>query len=149
MTRKKYIVILPCFLYLMAILLGPEKAICSTGLRGEVYYGKASWYGWKFHGRKTSNGERFNKNKLTAAHNFLPFNTIVKVTNLTNDRSVKVRINDRGPFKAGRIIDLSEKAAEVIDAKQIGIIDVKIQVLSKADVELVEDKQLVSIENIP
>lgn len=100
------------------------------GLRGEVWYGNASWYGPYWHGRTTSNGEKFNKNKLTAAHRTLPFNTRVKVTNLKNNKSVVVRVNDRGPFKAGRIIDLSEKAADKIDAKKQGISYVKVQVLT-------------------
>ena len=100
-------------------------------LRGEIWYGKASWYGKKFHGRKTSNGEKYNKNELTAAHKTLPFNTKVKVTNLKNNKSVIVRVNDRGPFKPGRIIDLSEKAAEVIESKEQGIADVKLRVLSE------------------
>ena len=99
-------------------------------LRGQIWYGNASWYGPYWHGRTTSNGEKFNKNKLTAAHRTLPFNTRVKVTNLKNNKSVVVRVNDRGPFKPGRIIDLSEKAADKIDAKKQGISYVKVQVLS-------------------
>ena len=100
-------------------------------LRGQIWYGNASWYGPYWHGRTTSNGETFNKNKLTAAHRTLPFNTKVKVTNLKNNKSVVVRVNDRGPFKAGRIIDLSEKAADKIDAKKQGISYVKVQVLNQ------------------
>lgn len=100
------------------------------GLRGEIWYGNASWYGPYWHGRKTSNGEKFDRNKLTAAHRTLPFNTRVKVTNLKNNKSVIVRVNDRGPFKAGRIIDLSEKAADTIDGKKQGISYVKVQVLT-------------------
>ena len=69
-----------------------------------VEEGLASWYGGKFQGRKTASGERFDTNKLTAAHRTLPFDTVVKVTNLENNRSVEVRINDRGPFVEGRII---------------------------------------------
>ena len=101
------------------------------GLRGQIWYGNASWYGPHWHGRMTSNGETFNKNKLTAAHRTLPFNTMVKVTNLKNNKSVIVRVNDRGPFKAGRIIDLSEKAADKIDAKKQGISYVKVQILNQ------------------
>ena len=99
-------------------------------LRGQIWYGNASWYGPYWHGRMTSNGEKFNKNKLTAAHRTLPFNTRVKVTNLKNNKSVVVRVNDRGPFKPGRIIDLSEKAADKIDGKKQGISYVKVQVLT-------------------
>ena len=90
----------------------------------------ASWYGSRFQGKKTSNGERYNKRKLTAAHKELPFNTKVLVTNLQNNKSVVVRINDRGPFIKNRIIDLSEKAAEKIDLKRKGTGYIKIQVLT-------------------
>ncbi|MBI2995406.1 MAG: septal ring lytic transglycosylase RlpA family protein [Candidatus Melainabacteria bacterium] len=100
-----------------------------TPLRGEIWYGHASWYGSKWHGKRTSSGEKFSKNKLTAAHKTLPFNTMVLVTNLKNNKSVMVRINDRGPFIRDRIIDLSEKAAERIDSKKEGIAYVKLQVL--------------------
>ncbi len=100
------------------------------GLRGQIWYGNASWYGPHWHGKTTSSGERFNKNELTAAHKTLPFNTRVRVTNLKNNKSVVVRVNDRGPFKPGRIIDLSEKAADKIDGKKQGISQVKVQVLN-------------------
>src|SRR5690606_26117103 len=73
--------------------------------------GVASWYGPGFHGRKTANGEIYDQNEFTAAHRTLPFNTLVRVENLRNGRSVIVRINDRGPFVDDRIIDLSHKAA--------------------------------------
>ena len=75
----------------------------------------ASWYGPDFHGRQTANGEKYDMNAMTAAHRTLPFNTMVLVENLDNGRSVKVRINDRGPFAKGRIIDLSKAAAEKMD----------------------------------
>lgn len=76
--------------------------------------GVASWYGPGFHGRRTASGERFDQRKMTAAHRNLPFGTWVKVINLENDKSVVVRINDRGPFRAGRIIDLSRAAAKKV-----------------------------------
>jgi rare lipoprotein A (peptidoglycan hydrolase) len=76
--------------------------------------GSASWYGPGFHGRTTANGEHFDQNALTAAHKTLPFNTRLKVTNTVNNRSVIVRINDRGPYTGGRIIDLSKGAAAKI-----------------------------------
>ncbi len=87
----------------------------------------ASYYADKYIGRKTSNGERFKQNKLTAAHKTLPFGTKVKVTNLSNGQSVKVRINDRGPFIQGRIIDLSKKAAKKIDMVNTGVTKVTIR----------------------
>lgn len=107
-----------------------EDETATAPLRGEIWYGNASWYGSKFHGRKTSNGEKFNKHKLTAAHKSLPFNTMVLVTNLKNNKSVVVRINDRGPYKNDRIIDLSEAAAKEIDIKKQGIAYIKLQVVS-------------------
>lgn len=84
---------------------------------GFVEMGVASWYGHPYHGRKTSNGEIYDMEQLTAAHLQLPFNTLVRVTNLTTDLSVDVRINDRGPFIKDRIVDLSHAAA-----RQIGMI---------------------------
>ncbi len=92
--------------------------------------GIASYYGKEFKGRRTASGEIFDPEKLTAAHPRLPFNTYVKVTNLENGRSVIVRINDRGPFKNGRIIDVSQKAAEILGFKNRGICKVKIEVVS-------------------
>jgi rare lipoprotein A len=89
--------------------------------------GMASFYADKYVGRKTSNGEKFKQNKLTAAHKTLPFGTKVKVTNLNNGQSVKVRINDRGPFIQGRIIDLSKKAANKIDMVNAGVTKVTIR----------------------
>jgi rare lipoprotein A len=77
----------------------------------------------------TANGERFDKTSLTAAHRTLPFNSRVRVTNLVNGRSVVVRINDRGPFKPGRIIDLSEAAAEVVGMRAVGLTQVRVEPL--------------------
>jgi rare lipoprotein A len=106
------------FLLLSFLLL----ASCRTTTES----GKASYYADKYDGRTTSNGETFRQRKLTAAHKTLPFGTKVKVTNLSNGKSVKVRINDRGPFITGRIIDLSKKAAKRIDLVQQGVAEVKI-----------------------
>jgi rare lipoprotein A len=89
--------------------------------------GKASFYADKFKGRPTSSGEIFRQHKKTAAHKTLPFGTKVKVTNLENGRTVKVRINDRGPFVAGRIIDLSKKAARKIGMVDAGVSNVEIK----------------------
>ncbi|RLD48659.1 MAG: septal ring lytic transglycosylase RlpA family lipoprotein [Bacteroidetes bacterium] len=93
--------------------------------------GEASWYGPGFNGKKTASGEIFDMNKFTAAHRKLPFGTKVKVTNLNNNKSVIVRINDRGPYKKGRIIDLSRKAAIQIGLAKSGIAPVKIEILKK------------------
>ena len=91
--------------------------------------GVASYYADEFHGRKTSNGETFDMNKLTAAHRALPFNSVVKVTNLANGMSVIVRINDRGPFVEDRIIDLSLAGAKAIDMIGTGTASVTLEVL--------------------
>lgn len=91
--------------------------------------GQASWYGSKYHGRRTANGEKYNMNKVSAAHKTLPFNTIVRVHNLRNGKSVDVRINDRGPFVKGRVIDLSKGAAQKIDMINDGVVPVRLQVL--------------------
>jgi rare lipoprotein A len=93
--------------------------------------GKASYYADKFDGRKTANGEIFNQSAKTAAHKTLPFGTKVTVKNLSNGRSVKVRINDRGPFVAGRMIDLSKKAAKKIDMVNAGVVNVEIKYKGK------------------
>lgn len=93
--------------------------------------GKASYYSSKFNGRKTASGETFRNSKKIAAHRTLPFGTKVKVTNLSNGRSVKVRIADRGPFVSGRIIDLSRKAAKKIGLTDQGVGTVKIEYKKK------------------
>ena len=92
--------------------------------------GEASFYADDFNGKKTANGETYNMSDLTAAHPSLPFNTIVKVTNLANNKSVKVRINDRMPNFKGRIIDLSLAAAKKIDMINSGVQKVKLEILS-------------------
>ena len=104
--------------------------------------GQASWYGDPYHGRQAASGEVFDKNKLTAAHRTLAFDTWVRVENQTNGQSVDVRINDRGPFVAGRIIDLSEAAAREIDMIRAGVVPVRVSILQEPDQErsgLVED----------
>ena len=93
--------------------------------------GKASYYADKFQGRKTASGETFRQGRLTAAHRTLPFGTKVKVTNIANGKSVKVRINDRGPFAEGRIIDLSKKAAKRIGMINTGVATVEIKYKKK------------------
>lgn len=111
--------------------LGCSNCCCLGGTQatGYVQYGKASYYGEKFHGRKTASGETFNKWAYTCAHKKLSFNTKVKVTNLKNQKTVVVRVNDRGPFVKGRIIDLSFAAAKKIGMVKDGVVKVKIEVL--------------------
>lgn len=96
---------------------------------GRTLHGKASFYGGKWHGRKTANGEIYNQNSMTAAHKTLPFNTRVRVTNLKNGRSVVLRINNRGPFKPGRIIDVSVAAANQLGMVKSGVVPAKVEVL--------------------
>ncbi|MFH1738468.1 MAG: septal ring lytic transglycosylase RlpA family protein [bacterium] len=88
--------------------------------------GIASWYGEKYHGRQTASGERYNMNAMTAAHPSLPFGSRVKVTNLENGQNAKLRINDRGPFVRGRIIDVSYRAARKLGFVRQGLTRVKI-----------------------
>lgn len=89
--------------------------------------GQASYYGAKHQGKRTASGERFDQNQLTAAHRTLPFGSRVRVTNLNNDKSVLVRINDRGPYARSRLIDLSHKAAEQLDMLRAGVAPVRVE----------------------
>ncbi|MGA2639323.1 MAG: septal ring lytic transglycosylase RlpA family protein [Spirochaetia bacterium] len=114
--------LVPFILLLIAAVLGAEP-----GLEGF-----ASWYGGKFHGRLTSSGEVFDTNDMTAAHRTLPFGTMVKVTNLDNGKFAVVKINDRGPFVEGRIIDLSRAAAEEIDMLGQGVARVSLDIVAFA-----------------
>ncbi|MCK4441769.1 MAG: septal ring lytic transglycosylase RlpA family protein [Sulfurovaceae bacterium] len=98
--------------------------------KGHVKYGKASWYGKQFHRRLTASGERYNMYSMTAAHRTYAMNTILKVTNLENHKSVRVRVNDRGPFYRSRDVDLSYGAAKRIGLTQQGVAKVKIEVVS-------------------
>ena len=104
-----------------------------TATSDEAYQvGKASYYGGKFHGRKTASGERFNQHAMTAAHRKLSFGTVVRVTNLSNGRSVEVRINDRGPFgNRGRIIDVSRAAARKLGMIADGVVRVRLDIVER------------------
>ncbi|KFJ90338.1 lipoprotein [Pseudomonas sp. 1-7] len=104
---------------------------CSTfgGGSGSSETGKASYYGDRHHGQRTASGERFDQHALTAAHRSLPFGTRVRVTNLNNARSVVLRINDRGPFVRGRIIDVSRAAAVRLDMLRAGVVPVRVETL--------------------
>jgi rare lipoprotein A len=99
----------------------------------QVQTGKASFYADKFEGSPTASGEKYKHSKMTAAHKSLPFGTKVKVTNIANDQSVEVIINDRGPFVEGRVIDLSKSAAEKLGFINQGIAEVKIEVIDAGD----------------
>lgn len=121
-------VILVCIALLLHGCSGIAKKIDTKG-SGYKESGKASFYAMKFQSRKTASGEIFDQSAYTAAHKSLPFGTIVKVTNVRNDKSVIVRINDRGPFVRGRIIDLSRSAFSKIGNTSAGVIDVKLEVV--------------------
>jgi rare lipoprotein A len=113
--------------------LGPvpsDEASASVHSHGPVEKGIASWYGVPYHGRKASNGEIYDMYKFTAAHRTLPFNTVVRVTNLANDKQVDLRVIDRGPFVDDRIIDLSLAGARAIDMVGPGTARVKVEIIS-------------------
>jgi rare lipoprotein A len=111
----------------------------ATGCASGTGDGLASYYGAKYQGRKTANGETFDTARLTAAHRTLPFGTRVRVTNVDNGRSVVVRINDRGPFVTGRVIDLSPAAAKQLDMLRAGVVRVKLEVLGSASLASAND----------
>ena len=125
---------------------GRYRGTKSYTVRGKTYHpyksargyretGTASWYGPGFHGKKTSNGERYDQNAMTAANKLLPFGTRLQVTNLNNGRSVVVRINDRGPFVGTRIIDLSKAAARELGMIQKGTARVQLLALGEGNRE--------------
>ena len=107
-------------LVIAAFVLGSTCASISGAEAKSIQSGGASWYGPGFQGKKTASGERFNTNALTAAHRSLPFGSRVQVTHERTGRSVVVRINDRGPFVGGRVIDLSKAAAQAVGISGVG-----------------------------
>lgn len=121
-----------CLLFVFIVVAGVLNLF---GQSSGLQKGLATYYGDKFQGRKTANGELFCQTRLTAAHRTLPFNTWVKVTNLKNLRAVVVRINDRGPFVRGRIIDLSKRAAFEIGLLQDGNAKVQVEVVDHPQAE--------------
>ena len=130
MIRKNLIFSLFIFSFLTSAF-SADAPPSPSALQSE---GLASWYGGKFQGRRTANGETFDTNKLTAAHKTLPFGTKVQVTHLDTGKSVIVRINDRGPFVEDRIIDLSKAAADIIGLTSRGVGKVKIEVVHQEPV---------------
>lgn len=111
-------------------LLSHLTLVASNAVSRFKQSGRASWYGGKFHGRKTASGEPFNMHSMTAAHPSLPFNTYLKVTNKNNGKSVVVKVNDRGPFHGNRVLDLSYGAAKKIGLVKRGIANVAIEKVS-------------------
>lgn len=104
--------------------------------------GTASWYGSDFHGKKTANGEIYNMGDLTAAHPTLPLPSLIKVTNLQNGKSQTLRVNDRGPFAKNRVIDVSERAAELLGFKNKGTTEVKVEFLRDDTDQMLEKLQI-------
>ncbi len=119
-------IVFALFAALLLSACASQGVVDPHGYRAE---GQASWYGTKHHGRKTASGERFDQHALTAAHRQLPFGTRVQVTNLRNGKRVAVRINDRGPYSRGRLIDVSKAAAEQLDMLKSGTAPVRIETL--------------------
>jgi len=122
-------------LYLLMVLVLSLLNCSGRQLRSDSEWigytdtGQASYYAMKYHMRKTASGELLNQQDLTAAHRRLPFGTLVKVTNLKNGKSVTVKINDRGPFVKGRIIDLTQTAFRRIGPIEAGLLDIRIEVV--------------------
>ncbi len=140
--------------------IGHYKVGKNYKIKGKIYKpytpkyftetGYASWYGGRkdgFHGKKTANGDRFNRNLLTAAHKTLPLPCLVKVTNKANNKSVILMVNDRGPFKKNRIIDVSQKAAEILAFKNQGITKVRIEYLPNETEKFLKKINLKKTEN--
>lgn len=127
----------------------PSRGIYRLGpsyvMRGQTYVpthdpnyraeGRASWYGSLFHGRRTANGERFDKDAVSAAHPTLPLPSYVRVTNLENNRSIVVRVNDRGPYHGGRLIDVSVRTAKLLGFYEQGLAHVRVEYLSRAGLD--------------
>jgi rare lipoprotein A len=128
LKNREFPPIIDVMKYIQVLLFFILPFLCQAGETGY-----ASWYGGKFHGRYTASGEIYDMNKLTAAHKTLPFGTMVKVINTENGKSIIVKINDRGPFVEGRIIDLSRAAAEKIGILKTGIAKVIVEIVSPGE----------------
>lgn len=122
-------------------------------IAGRTYYpserpfsatGTASWYGADFHGRRTANGEIFDRKSISAAHPTMPLPSYARVTNLRNDRSIVVRVNDRGPYHGGRVMDVSQRVAEALDFHSVGTARVKVEWIGRADIAGDEDSKLLA-----
>lgn len=113
-----------------------ERSIVSTGV--------ASWYGADFHGRKTANGEIFDRNSISAAHPTMPLPSYARVTNLRNSYSMVVRVNDRGPYHGGRVMDVSQRVADALDFQRHGTARVRVEYLSKAGLAGSDDRRLMA-----
>jgi len=130
-TRLRSFVPFLCLSLAFASGCARSGRAAGPGPAGSSQMGLASYYADKFQGRKTANGEKFDQKKMTAAHRTLPFGTKVRVTNVATGKSAVVRVNDRGPFVSGRVIDLSRAAAEKLGIVRAGVAKVKVEVLAK------------------
>ncbi|HEY8125941.1 MAG TPA: septal ring lytic transglycosylase RlpA family protein [Methylocystis sp.] len=122
-------------------------------IAGRTYYpserpyssvGTASWYGSDFHGRRTANGEIFDRASISAAHPTMPLPSYARVTNLRNDRSIVVRVNDRGPYHGGRVMDVSQRVAQALDFHGVGTARVKVDWVGRADLDGDDDEKLLA-----
>ncbi|MBM3561762.1 MAG: septal ring lytic transglycosylase RlpA family protein [Alphaproteobacteria bacterium] len=122
-------------------------------IAGRTYYpserpysavGTASWYGSDFHGRRTANGEIFDRASISAAHPTMPLPSYARITNLRNDRSMVVRVNDRGPYHGGRVMDVSQRVAEALDFHGVGTTRVKVDWIGRAELEGDDDAKLLA-----
>lgn len=111
---------------------------------GYTITGAASWYGAAFHGRKTANGEVYDRHGISAAHPTMPLPSYARVTNLSNRRSIIVRVNDRGPYHGGRVIDLSQKTAELLEFRHLGTARVRVEYLGRASLAGSDDRRLIA-----
>lgn len=138
-TGIKRVPLVAALLILTACAFVPDPVYRSSGLTGSVsangfrQRGIASYYGPGFHGRLTANGETFDMNAMTCAHLTLPFGTVLHVTNLDNGMEIVVRVNDRGPYVGGRIIDLSQGAAEDLGMIESGTAEVMLRAMGSED----------------
>jgi rare lipoprotein A len=125
-------------------VVGGKRYVPATGDSKYTAVGLASWYGAGFHGRKTADGERFDMMGLTAAHKTMPLPSYARVTNLETHKSLVVRVNDRGPYHGNRLIDVSNKAAELLEFKGNGIARVRVEYVGRAPLEGSDDRQLIA-----
>ncbi len=125
----------------------PYKIAGLTYVPNEKPYsatGTASWYGSDFHGRRTANGEIFDRDSISAAHPTMPLPSYARVTNMKNSRSIVVRVNDRGPYHGGRVMDVSQRVAEALDFRSVGMARVKVEWVGKADLAGDDDARLLA-----
>jgi len=128
-SRRRSVPLLVAALGVVVLFAACRSASRDRVRLGWTERGEASWYGFPFHGKRTASGERFDMHMMTAAHRELPMGTVLEVRNLDNDRRVQVRINDRGPFVRGRILDLSFAAATELDMVRTGTAEIELRVI--------------------